>query len=175
MRNRIPPDAFEYYHGLGPGRTYAAVAAHYGVSLRGVTKCAVKQDWRGRLARIEADARRKQDEKATEDVAAVDERHLKMSRAIQARALEALKTMPIHSGMSAVRALDVAIKIERAILGRNTVEAKAGPTLEELIAASWTVPPLEPPSAAAPAVAPMPPPVPVPAPFGSVALPLAEN
>jgi hypothetical protein len=119
MRNKIPPDAFDYYRSLGAERTYSAVARQYGVSLRGVTKRAVNEDWQGRLQRIETEARRKRDDQAIEDVAAVDERHLKLSRAIQARALVALRTMPLHSGMSAVRALDVAIKIERAILGRG--------------------------------------------------------
>jgi hypothetical protein len=60
--------------------------------------------------------------------------------------------------MSAVRALDVAIKIERAILGRAAGEAKAGPTLSELIAASWSAPPLPVPTPAAP----IPPPAPAP-------------
>ena len=119
MRNKIPADAFEYYRTLGPARTYAAVATHYGVSVRGVTKRAVKEDWQGRLARIEADARRKQDDKAVEDVAAVDDKHLRMARAIQARALETLKNSPLGNGASAVKALDVAIKIERTILGRT--------------------------------------------------------
>ena len=119
MRHKIPPAAFAFYYGLGPGRTYAAVAKEFGVSVRGVTKRALKEGWRDRLARIEADARRKQDERAVEDVAAVDDKHLRMARAIQARALETLKSSPLGNGTAAVRALDVAIRIERAILGRG--------------------------------------------------------
>lgn len=119
MRNKIPPDAFEYYVGLGTGRSYALVAKHYGVTLRGVTKRAVKEHWREQLDRITEQARRKTEARTVEDLASIDERHLRTVRAVQARGLETLKTMPMNSPAAAVRAIDVAIKLERAILGRS--------------------------------------------------------
>lgn len=139
MRHKIPPDAFEHYRDLGPGRTYRAVAAKYGVSLRGVTKRALRENWQGRLAKIEADARHASDERAADDLHAVDDRHLRVCRAIQARALDALRSMPLNSGMAAVRALDISIKIERGILGRDTEDSRSGWAL--LVEAAAAVPP----------------------------------
>jgi len=140
VRHKIPPESFDYYNELGPSRTYTAVARRFGVSLRGVTKRAIREGWQERLRRIEEGLRRKQDERAVEDASAVDERHLKMSRAIQARALEALRSMPISSGMAAVRALDVSIKIERAILGRGKDSAPSVGTHAALTEAAGAVP-----------------------------------
>src|SRR5262249_18379164 len=84
----------------------------------------------------EEESRRKTEARAVEDVAAIDERHLRMARSLQARALETLKNAPLGNGVSAVRALEAGIKIERAILGRS--EKEMGPTLERLIQASST-------------------------------------
>lgn len=117
MRNRIPADAFEFYRGLGPGRSYAAVAAKYGVSVRGIAKRASKEDWRGRLARIEAEARSRMDSRAAADRHEVDERHLRTARVVVARGLEALRTMPLHSAVAAVRAIEAGVRMERAVLG----------------------------------------------------------
>ena len=44
-------------------------------------------------------------------------RHIKSLRIIQARALEALRHMPLESAMEAVRALDIGIRQERLIRG----------------------------------------------------------
>src|SRR5262249_23248859 len=131
MRNRIPPDAFEYYLGLGPRRGYAAVAQHFGVSVRGVTKRALKEGWQARLARIEEDARRKADEQAAETLQAVNGRHLKMLRAIQAKAVQALQAMPLDSALAAVRALDLSIKQERLILGEPSERTEVA--VEQLV------------------------------------------
>ena len=46
MSGKIPPDALEYYLGLGPDRSYQKVADHYGVSKRAVTKLAARERWR---------------------------------------------------------------------------------------------------------------------------------
>ncbi len=37
-RRKIPPDAFDFYFGLGPGRSYQAVAGEYGVCSRVVER-----------------------------------------------------------------------------------------------------------------------------------------
>ena len=36
MKKKIPPDAYAFYLGLGPGRSYNAVAERYSVSKRAV-------------------------------------------------------------------------------------------------------------------------------------------
>ncbi len=114
---RLPPDAFDYYFGLGPGRSYDAVARQFGVSKRSVTKRAAREGWRERLSRIDERARRASDERAQDSLEAMSSRHLKMIRAVQAKAIQALREIPLTSGMDAVRAVDLAIRQERLIRG----------------------------------------------------------
>lgn len=135
----LPSDAFGRYVALGVGRTYLKLAQELGVSKRTIVRRAMAEGWRERLLRVEEEARRRTEERAVEDVVAIDEKHLKMARAIQARALEALRNAPLGNGTAAVRALDVAIRIERTILGRNKPGATTGPSLAELLEASRQV------------------------------------
>ena len=117
MNRKLPPDAFDFYVSLGPDRSYEKVAAHYGISKRGVTKAAHREDWAGRLARIETQARQATDKKIGESLEGMNQRHIKIVRAVQGKALETLKSMPLASAMDAVRALDMALKQERVIRG----------------------------------------------------------
>ena len=50
MTRKIPDDAFEFYVGLGPNRSYEAVAEHYDVNKRSVTRCAKVKPLLPRLA-----------------------------------------------------------------------------------------------------------------------------
>jgi len=120
MTNRIPPDAFDWYVALGPGRSYRAVAERYGVSKRAVTKHAVKDKWAERLDKIEAEAREKSDKRLIESIEEMRSRHIKTLRAIHSRALSALKQYPLTSGMEAIRAAELAIKLERLVVGEPT-------------------------------------------------------
>ena len=70
MAAKIPPDAFEYYLGLGPGRSYGAVAEKYDVTKRAVTKLAAREKWQERILEIERKARRASDDKAAESTVA---------------------------------------------------------------------------------------------------------
>jgi hypothetical protein len=114
---RIPPDAFDFYVSLGPERSYQAVAKRYGVSKRAVTKCAAREHWMSRLSKIEKDARENGDKRLAETMEQMHERHLKTVRAMQARALAALKQYPLSTGMEAMRAAEMAIKLERLVVG----------------------------------------------------------
>ena len=120
MSRRIPPDAFDYYLSLGLDRSYQAVADRYDVSKRSVTKHATKEGWQDRIARVESKAREVSEQKSVETPEGMNARHLKCLRAIQGKALEALKSVSLKSGMDAVRALDIAIKQERTIRGEPT-------------------------------------------------------
>lgn len=51
-----------------------------------------------------------------EDLAAVDQRHLREARLLQAKALEALRRMQLRTAAQAVAALDRGIRLERLIL-----------------------------------------------------------
>ncbi len=141
MSAKIPPDAFEYYLGLGPGRSYGAVAEKYGVTKRAVTKLAAREKWQERILEIERKARRASDDKAAETLEQMNDRHLKSLRVIQGKSLEALKAMPLNTAMEGARCLDLAIKQERVIRGEPS--DRSALTVEEKIRSefeNWLVP-----------------------------------
>ena len=117
MNGRIPSDAFDLYVSLGPERSYQAIADRYGVSKRAVVKHAGKEKWAERLERIEREARERSDEKLAEGIEEMRTRHMKTLKAMNARALAALKQYPLTSGMEAMRAAEMVIKLERLIAG----------------------------------------------------------
>ncbi len=117
MTGRIPEDAFDFYVGLGSERSYRAVADHYGVTKRAITKLAAREGWAERLANIEQTARELSDQRLAETLEEVRSRHLKTLRAMNARALAALQQYPLTSGMEAMRAAETVIKLERLIVG----------------------------------------------------------
>ncbi len=117
MTKRIPPEAFDHYVSLGPSRSYKAVASHYKVTKRGITKRANIERWQERLAEIERQARERGDVKLVDVIEEMRERHLKIIRAIQSKALDALRALPVDSAMNAVRSLDLAMRNERLLHG----------------------------------------------------------
>jgi hypothetical protein len=117
VRSKIPPEAFEVWVGMGPGRTYDAVARRYGVSKTALANCAKRENWMQRLAKVEREAQLRAEQRVIESIDAMNERHLKVVQVIQGKALETLKNSPIDSAMDAVRALDLAIRHERLIRG----------------------------------------------------------
>ena len=131
MKRKIPPDSFDYYVALGLGRSYQAVAKHYGVSKVAVTNRATKEGWQKKLAEMEAKVRRASEQKALETLDDIHQRHLKAARVIQAKALEALSRMPLDSAMDAVRALDLGVRQERLLIGQPT--DRSAVSIEEVI------------------------------------------
>ena len=131
MIRRIPPDAFEYYVSLGEDRSYRAVAEHYSFTKRAIQNCAHREDWVRRLEHIERESRERTDKRLGETLDDIRQRHLKTLRAMNGRALEALKTYPINSGMDAIRAAEAVIKLERLIVGEPT--DRNAVTIEETI------------------------------------------
>lgn len=117
MARKLPKDAFDVYMSLGPGRSYKAVADHFGVSKRAVTSRATKEKWQERATEIETKARQGAEQRLVETLEDMNTRHLKSLRVVQARAVEALRGMPLQSAMEAVRALDLSIRQERLIRG----------------------------------------------------------
>jgi hypothetical protein len=116
-RRKIPEDAFYYYVSRGAQASYEDVAKRYGVTKRAVVRVATKERWQERARELEREAQARTRERAIESLEAMNERHLKSVRVVQARAIEALRAMPLDTAMGAVRALDLAIKQERAIRG----------------------------------------------------------
>jgi len=117
VNRKLPTDAFEQYRALGEQRSYTALAQRLGVSKRAVTKLAAKEGWTERMAKIEEGAREISDRKASEDLAAMHERHLATLKVMGVRVLSALRDCPITDGMDAIRAADITIKLERLLAG----------------------------------------------------------
>jgi hypothetical protein len=117
VKRKIPPEAFAFYLGLGVGRSYQAVAERYSASKRAVAMRAEKEGWQAKLAEEEQKARASAEKQAAESIETVNEKHLKVLRFIQGRAIEALKSMPIESAMDAVKAYALALDKERQIRG----------------------------------------------------------
>ena len=119
-RQKLPQEAFEYYFALGPDRGYQAVADRFGVSKKTVTDRAMRESWQEKLRERERAARSIVEKRSVETLADVNERHLKMIRAIQRKAIEGLAKLGLDSAIDCVRALDLAVKQERLILGEPT-------------------------------------------------------
>ncbi len=116
-QRRIPHDAFDFYFGLGPERSYEQVASRYGFTKRAIVKVASRERWQERLSKVEADARAKADQKKAETLEAQKERHLQALRLVLGKGIEALRTMAITHPMDAVRAIGLAVREIRVELG----------------------------------------------------------
>lgn len=129
MSAKLPETAFEAYVGMGDRRTYRAVAAHFGVSLRAVTKRAGRESWKKRLASIETRARAAMDSRLLGAEVARRERHFRELLKVQDRSLKAMHNFPIRSATEALDVLAKAINIEGAILGmlRGNVGGRESP------------------------------------------------
>lgn len=112
----LPADAFERYVALGAGRTYEALARALGVSKRTVVRRATAEGWQERLAHVERQGLAKAEARLSETAAAITERHLRVLRAIQGRALQALTTAPTGTAAQASATLIAAVRAERAIV-----------------------------------------------------------
>jgi len=120
MIRRIPHDAFSYYWSLGAERSYQTLADKYGVSKRAICKVAKNENWKQRIKDIEIKAHEATEKKMAEDLEQMCERHIKVCKLIQRKALETLQSMPLTTALEAVRALDMSIKQERLIRGEPT-------------------------------------------------------
>jgi hypothetical protein len=117
---------------LGAERSYAAVAVRFGVSKRAVTRRAVEEEWQRRAAEMEAQARKRADEKLQETLEEMHVRHLKLLRVIQNKALETLRDQPLSKAIEAVRALELCIREERATRGATDEDGEVEAPLRAL-------------------------------------------
>ena len=123
---KLPDDAFAVYLAMGARRSHQAVADRFGVDKKTVTNRAIKENWKQRIEDHERSERERLERKASETVEAMNDRHLKVIAYIQAKGLEALRSMPLDSAIDAVRAITIAIDKERVIRGepaqRSTID-----------------------------------------------------
>jgi AcrR family transcriptional regulator len=131
MANRLGEDAFSYYVSLGPERSYQAVAERFGVSKTTVANHATAGKWQARLEEVERRAREGSETKMVESIEEMNLRHLKMLKVVQAKALEALRSIPLNTALAAARALDASMKLERTIRGEPSERTSVN--LEEVI------------------------------------------
>lgn len=136
---RLPPDAYATYAALGPDRSYQAVATHYGTSKAAVGRRAKREGWAKKVAELEERARQTSEEKAVEELKAVRERQLQGARFLQARALEALKTLPPDKGIRAAAALQIAWKHELLLLGEPTERQASVEEITKRELARWLI------------------------------------
>ncbi len=68
------------------------------------------------------------------------DRHLKTVRFMQARALTALKQFPLTNGMEAMRATELAIKLERLIVGEPSERTETVELVTKREMERWLVP-----------------------------------
>jgi len=121
MTNKIPPDAFAMYVSMGLDRSYQRVADAFNVSKRAIVAAASRENWTGRLKQIEERTREKTDERLSDDLAEMNERHHKIVRAIAGRAVRALQELPLKTGMDGVKAAALAIRLERILAQETSV------------------------------------------------------
>jgi hypothetical protein len=141
MARKLPVDAFDFYFALGPGRSYQAVATRYGTTKRAVTNLAVRERWQERAAELEQKARESAAKKTMETLEEVNLRHLKVLRTLEAKAIEGMRNLSIETPADILRALDLALKQTRLILGEPS--ERTAISVEDIIKreyARWMVP-----------------------------------
>ena len=131
MNRKLGEGAFAYYASLGTARSYERVAERFQTTKRAVSKAAKREGWPARVVELDRVARQKLEANAVESIEEMSDRHIKMARVIQSRALETLKSIPLNSAMNAVRALNLAIEIERITRGEPT--ERQAVSVEEVI------------------------------------------
>jgi transposase len=141
MSRKLPVDAFDFYFALGPGRSYQAVATRYGTTKRAVTNLAVRERWQERAVELEQKARESAAKKTMETLEEVNLRHLKVLRTLEAKAIEGMRNLSIETPADILRALDLALKQTRLILGEPS--ERTAISVEDVIKreyARWMVP-----------------------------------
>lgn len=124
MRRKLGLDAFQFYFSLGEGRSYEAVANHFGVSKTTVANVAKREDWQANIERLNAAVRETNEKRAVDAVAAMTERHAKLARLAAGKGAEHLAQGRIERTADALRALKFGIEEERrAVLGPGTKDS----------------------------------------------------
>jgi len=131
MTSRLPAEAFERYVAMGVDRSYHAVADHFGVTKVTVTRRAKQEHWQERIAELEAKAREKSEEKIVQLMEEMRDRQLKSAKMLQAKALEALRSLPPEKAVKAATALAIGWKHELLLMGEPT--DRQATTVEETI------------------------------------------
>jgi hypothetical protein len=120
MARKVPLDSFAIYVSMQGERSYQAIADRFGVSKRAVQKIADREKWGERLRQIEEDIKQRLDKRLGETLEEIRARHLKLARAIGARAAKGLQEYPVANFTEALKAAESSIKLERMLTGEAT-------------------------------------------------------
>ncbi|MCC7171376.1 MAG: hypothetical protein IT459_13090 [Planctomycetes bacterium] len=124
MRRKLGLEAFQYYFSLGDGRSYEAVAVHFGVSKTTVVNTAKRENWQTNVESMERAARSALEKRAVDEAVAMKERHAKLARLAAAKGAEHLAQGRIEKTSDALRALKLGMDEERlAVLGPGKRDA----------------------------------------------------
>lgn len=113
-------ETFKLWVSLGDWRSFAKVAAHFGVARRAIQKCSLRNHWSKRLAAIEEASKKRADEILVESLAEVKARHLAMLKVVATRGIQVLQKQELVTASEGVKAVTEAIKLERVIHGETT-------------------------------------------------------
>ena len=121
MQGRLDHEAaFNFYGKMGVRRSLREVAKEFKCNKRTIQKVNKRNNWQARLRAIEKEARENATRDMIRDMSEVSERHLKLARAIQSRGAQALSKLEFDSAWHGARAIEMAAKLERLILGHAT-------------------------------------------------------
>lgn len=121
---RRSAEAFTYFCSLGGSRTYAKVAEQYGVSDRTVEKWGADGNWQRRAREWDKIQIEQERELLAEEVRKVAKEQLSMAKFIRHKAFHDLKTLDFEDANGAVKAIEMAMKQERLILGEPSERAE---------------------------------------------------
>lgn len=112
--------AFQWYVSQGAARSLRETARKFGCNKRTMQKISERHHWQEKLRVIEGEVRERVTEKTKSDLTEVAERHLKLARAIQTRGIQALQKLEFNTAWHASKAIEMAAKLERLVLGEAT-------------------------------------------------------
>ena len=113
--------SFELYYQMGEDRSYRAVGEDMGIGQQTISSWAKKGDWDGKCEKMHMQEVLKLDDMLVEKNVEASQRHIKLAKTIQYKALLALTRMKFKSATEASNALAKAVHIERQ--ARNMTES----------------------------------------------------
>ena len=125
VKKRLDPAVgFAYFATLGPERRLATVARHFGVSDGAVRVAAMRYKWKERVLQVTRDARAELFMTAPKLVATLNKRHLFTGQRLRIKADAYLRKNEFSNTGEALKALEVAIRLERMALGEKDAPVK---------------------------------------------------
>ena len=131
-RRRVNPEqAWTLWAGMGPTRSYSAVAKELGVADSTILRLARKGGWNRRLTALEKPVREDEDKKLQVAVREMNERYLSIAKGLAEKGADALAYLVPDSVPQALKMIDLAAKLERQALGEP--DSKKTLTIETIL------------------------------------------